>query len=133
MLGAALTDVRVMCPHPATAAPAAATDPVEVNALPTAGGCIQFARGSCTRCARVVLPPTPLLPRLQWALITVRDFALPPGRVYAFTLTALDVSGLTAAATVTVEVNAPPTAGAVSVFPTWGYALVTGRLTPRKG
>jgi hypothetical protein len=80
-----------------------------------------------------VLPPAPLLPRSQWAFITVRDFALPPGRVYAFTLTALDISGLTAAATVTVEVNAPPTAGAVSVFPTWGYALVTGRVTNRKG
>ena len=67
-----------------------------------------------------------LTPLSQWYSVAVREFTLAPGQAYTFTLTATDVSTLSASASLHIEVNAPPASGRVDVVPAAGFALVTG-------
>ncbi|GLD94730.1 hypothetical protein PINS_up003354 [Pythium insidiosum] len=55
--------------------------------------------------------------------MVLRENSLTPGITYQFQLLAEDSSGATAAATIAVTANAPPSSGSLIVTPTTGFAL----------
>ncbi|KAJ0409351.1 hypothetical protein ATCC90586_000973 [Pythium insidiosum] len=55
--------------------------------------------------------------------MVLRENSLTPGITYQFQLLAEDSAGATAAATIAVAANAPPTSGSLTVTPSSGHAL----------